>query len=428
MHRPRPVRVEAERYTMRDMGAVIVIMVLVVALATVAWVTSDRSQATLRHGGKAEMGTAIVREPTGLKVVWRAPSPLTSSRLVHGPLVAGPVVLTGTHDTVTGRSPLTGTMVWEYRRGKLLCGLEAAWGSAITAWRFPGGCGDIMLIRGAGGRYGASRSGFAAEPRRIVTGGHHVLSIGSHQVEAWRSDMVRTVLVGRSETPLEPSQAEQQVCKVVDAVENTEAVGVLRQCPGDASLRFSVFNAVPEEDVEPEEKSTWLTGAQHGAVIEVRNGLALLYLAEPRPRFAVTSYPLEEGNVTLSEVRIFEETPARWGRATVPGIPVVRTDKSLFWHDGKNLYAFDAESFALKWSTPQVVGTPAVISTLMGSLHWLLAPVKGGLALLDGTTGKQARLLPIPGSDISKVTVVGGMIVAQQGDSVLGLAPQWDGR
>lgn len=426
--RSRPVRVAAERYTVRDVVAVALIMVAVVVLVTVTWVTGGRSHAVLTHGGQAQSGAPITREPTGLAVAWRAPSPVTATRLVRGPLTAGTVVLTGTSEAVTARSPMTGEMVWEYRRGIPLCALEAAWGGAVTVWDFPGGCGDVMLIKGDGGRYGPSRSGFAAGPRRIVTGGQHVLSFGPHQVESWRADLVRTLLVGPSETPLEPDQAQQPVCDVVDATENDDTVGVLRRCPGDASLRFTFFDAVPEEDVTPEVEGSWLTGAHHGAVLEVTDSRALLYLAEPTPRFVVVRHSHREGDdeATRTTVRVLETTRAKYGRATVPGIPIVRTDKSLFWNDGENLYAFDAKTLAVKWSSAQVVGTPGILSSLVGSPHWLVAPVRGGLALLDGNTGERARLLPVAGPVIRKVVVIGGMIVAQQGGTILGLSPLWD--
>lgn len=426
--RSRPVRVAAERYTVRDVVAVALIMVAVVVLAAVTWVTGGRSHAILARGGQVQSGAPITREPTGLVVAWRAPSPVTATRLVRGPLTAGPVVLTGTFEAVTARSPMTGEMVWEYRRGIPLCALEAAWGGAVTVWDFPGGCGDVMLIKGDGGRYGPSRSGFAAGPRRIVTGGQHVLSYGPHQVESWRADLVRTMLVGPSETPLEPDQAQRTVCDVVDATENDDTVGVLRRCPGDASLRFTFFNAVPKEDVTPELEGSWLTGAHHGAVLEVTDSRALLYLAEPTPRFVVLRHSRREGadEAARTTVRVLAMTRAEHGRAALPGIPIVRTDKSLFWNDGENLYAFDAETLVPKWSAAHVVGTPGILSSLMGSPHWLVAPVRGGLALLDGNTGKQARLLPVAGPAIRKVVVIGGMIVVQQGDTILGLSPLWD--
>ena len=426
--RSRPVRVSAERYTVRDMVAVALIMVAVVVLGTVTWVTGSRSHTVFTHGVDTQSGDAITREPTGVTVAWSAPSPVTATRFVRGPLLAGPVVLTGTTEAVTARSPLTGKMVWEYRRDTSLCALEAAWGGAVTVWDFPGGCGDVMLIKGDGGRYGPSRSGFAEGPRRIVTGGQHVLSWGPHDVESWRGDLVRTMLVGPSETPLEPAQAHQPVCDVVDAAENEDIVGVLRRCPGDASLRFTFFNAVPEEDVMPEIEGNWLTGARHGAVLDVTESRALLYLAEPTPRFVVLRRSSQKGTTEAERttVRVVKTTPATRGRAPLPGIPIVRTDKSLFWHDGANLYAFDAETFAVKWSASDVVGTPGILSSLLGSPHWLVAPVRGGLALLDGNTGKRARLLPVTGPAIRKVVVVGGMILVQQGDTILGLSPLWD--
>ena len=422
--RPHTVRVPAERHRPGDMVAVAVITVLVIVAAVVVWVTGDRAHTTLKHGAYPTMGAPITREPTGLKVLWEASSPLTRGSLTRGPLTAGPVIVTGSHDTVVGRSPATGEMVWEYHRNRSLCGLESAWGEAISVWQFSGGCGDVMLLRGSNGHHGPSRSGFSPAHPRIVTGGQHVLSIGPHTVESWRSDMVRTLLVGPSETPLEPEQKKQPHCSIADAVENNDSIGVLQRCPGDTSLRFTFFRAVPEEDTTPETEGTWLTDAHHGAVIEVTESQALLYLEEPAPHFVILRHEQgedEEDSPVL--VHVAKTMESSFGQASLLGVPIVRTDKSLFWSDGENLYSFDAETLALKWSTAHITGTPAVLSDMVGSLHWLVAPVRGGLALLDGNTGEKARFLPVPGPSINKVIVVGGTIVAQQGDKVLGLAP-----
>ena len=106
--RPHTVRVPAERHRPGDMVAVAVITVLVIVAAVVVWVTGDRAHTTLKHGAHPTMGAPITREPTGLKVLWEASSPLTRGSLTRGPLTAGPVIVTGSHDTVVGRSPATG--------------------------------------------------------------------------------------------------------------------------------------------------------------------------------------------------------------------------------------------------------------------------------------------------------------------------------
>ncbi len=79
--------------------------------------------------------------------------------------------------------------------------------------------------------------------------------------------MVSTLLVGPSETPLEPEQKKQPHCSIADAVDNNDSIGVLQRCPGDTSLRFTFFRAVPEEDTTPETEGTWLTDAHHGALL-----------------------------------------------------------------------------------------------------------------------------------------------------------------
>ena len=172
--RPHTVRVPAERHRPGDMVAVAVITVLVIVAAVVVWVTGDRAHTTLKHGAHPTMGAPITREPTGLKVLWEASSPLTRGSLTRGPLTAGPVIVTGSPDTVVGRRPASGGMVWAYRRHRGRGGLASAGGGARSVWQFSGGCGDVMLLRGSNGHHGPSRSGFSPAPPRFVTGGPQV--------------------------------------------------------------------------------------------------------------------------------------------------------------------------------------------------------------------------------------------------------------
>ena len=65
---------------------------------------------------------------------WRAPSNATTT-----PVVAGPAVVTGDGDTVSGHDAETGAVAWSYRRDLTLCAVGAG---------FPGSDdGDEQSVR-----------------------------------------------------------------------------------------------------------------------------------------------------------------------------------------------------------------------------------------------------------------------------------------
>lgn len=399
---------------MLDIAIALVLVVAVITAGIVLWMTGPAHNSQLEVHGQATRAPSITREPSGVKFVWSADSSATASRLQRGALTAGTTVIVGNTNTVSGLDPVTGSQVWTYSRKRSLCALETAWGNAITVWNYGNGCGEVVSISGATGEYGPTRSGNATTPRRILTGGRHVLSMGPNQLELWRSDMVRTLALGYIQAPLQPAQKNRTVCEIVDAEEDESTLGVVEKCAKDKGLRFSIYEAVPEEDVEPELLGRVQLGGQRGDIIEISHDKALVYIENPEPQILTIAR-----NGTVQQIKSVK-------RAGALHRPIFRTDKSIFWYDGTRLYNFTRENFSIRWVMDGAVGIPGVLSSLENSPNWLLVPVEGGIALVNGRSGERVRMLPIKGSDISRVVVFGGMIIVQQGAYVKAFRPIFD--
>lgn len=406
--------VAPERRTSRDIAISVLLLIIVLIAGTALWVTGQAHTSHLEVIGEATRAPAIIREPTGLTEVWSAPSPLTAHPQQRGALIAGTTVVTGTAQEVVGRNPINGEPAWRYHRDRTLCGLESAWGNAITVWKYGNGCGEVISIQGASGKYGATRSWHADESRRILTGGNHVLSIGPHNVEVWRSDMVRTLIVGPHQTPLQPAHRNRTVCHIIDAEENESRLGIIERCPSDKGARLSIHKAVPKDDVDPQKLGTLYLNSPTADIIEASEKHFLIYIESPTPELLTVS---PEG--TVVERRDVEKAQQLYR-------PILRTDKSVFWFDGARLYAFSRDDLSLRWVMDGAVGTPGVLSSLQNSPNWLLVPVAEGLGLVNGATGEQVRTLRVTGPKISRVVAFGGMIMVQQGLKVKGLRPLFD--
>lgn len=407
-------RVAPERRTALDVVIAFVLVIAVVVAGVVLWMTGSAYNSQLEVHGEATRAPSITREPSGLKLVWSADSPVTASRLQRGALTAGTTVIVGNNHTVAGLDPVTGAPTWTYTRDRSLCAMETAWGNAITVWNYGNGCGDVVSIVGATGKYGPTRSWNANTPRRILTGGMHVLSLGPNQLEVWRSDMVRTLALGYMQTPLEPAHKNRTVCEIVDAEEDDSTLGVVEKCPKTSGLRLSIYTAVPKDDVEPELLGRVQLKSQRADIIEISHNRALVYTESPEPELLV---------VTRSGT-VVRRKPVE--RADALHRPIFRTDKSVFWFDGQRLYNFARNDFSTRWVMDGAVGMPGVLSSLENSPNWLLVPVDKGIAIVNGRSGEKFRLLPIQGPAISRVVVFSGMIIVQQGPLVKGFRPLFD--
>jgi len=407
-------RVTPERRTPLDIAIALALVIVVVVAGVVLWRTGSAHNSTLEVHGEATRAPAITREPIALKNAWTVASPITASPFQRGVLTAGTAVIVGDTHTVKGLDPITGSPVWTYQRDRSLCALETAWGNAITVWDYDNGCGEVVSIKGATGEYGPMRSWNATTPRRILTGGNHIISYGPNQLEVWRSDMVRTLILGYHQAPLQPAHKNRTICEILDAEENESTLGVVEKCPGDDGLRLSIYNAVPDEDVEPELLGTLKLNATRVDVIGITKTQALLYAESPNPELLIVS---RSGRITS------RETVAQ---ATSLHRPVLRTDKSLFWSDGSRLYNFSRTDFTQRWIMNGAVGVPGVLSSLENSPNWLLVPVKNAIAVVNGRNGSEVRLLPVGGPAISRIVVFGGMIIAQQDTQVRAFRPIFD--
>ena len=121
--------------------------VVVAVVWTVLWATSPH------HGTVSTPAAAAVPAPpdagglpAGFTEAWRAASGATPA-----PVVAGPVVVTGDGDAVTGRDALTGEVRWSYTRDIPLCTVGAGFpdnegGRALALYRNGTWCSELTSL------------------------------------------------------------------------------------------------------------------------------------------------------------------------------------------------------------------------------------------------------------------------------------------
>src|SRR5689334_6742846 len=112
--------VRPERRTKGDVLAAAAIAVVVAAVASLIWWTSDARATISRPAAVPAPNPNPARQVPGtLRELWTAASPATTA-----PVAVGGTVITGDGRRVDGRDPGSGQSRWSYERGSDLCGVS----------------------------------------------------------------------------------------------------------------------------------------------------------------------------------------------------------------------------------------------------------------------------------------------------------------
>jgi hypothetical protein len=153
--------------------------VAVAVVSTVLWASSAH-QGTVSAPAAAVVpappGAAGV--PRGFTEAWRAASGATP-----GPVVAGPVVVTGDGEVVSGRDALTGDVRWSYTRDVPLCTVAAGFpdndgGRALALYRNGNWCSELTSLRPDTGTRDRQRNPDVHPGTRLIEGGSLVTATG----------------------------------------------------------------------------------------------------------------------------------------------------------------------------------------------------------------------------------------------------------
>lgn len=401
-----------ERRTRGDLIAAIAIVAVVGLATTFVWLRSDaRGTTSVTADIPAQTPATALAVPESLTEIWRTASPGTA-----GPLVVGGAAVTGDGGTVTGRDLRSGQELWRYQRDMPLCGVTAAWHTAVAVYRDRRGCGQVTQLDGASGARAAQRSSDADAAVTLSTDDTYVLSRGDSRMELWRSDLVRTLEYGRVDAPVNPQSQPRTGCELLSASSSSARVAVLERCPGEVTDRLTVLTPAPDDNQKPEQFGSSVLadldpGTTGARVIAVSGSRTALYLpggATAKPR-----------------IGIFDDVGKSVAQYPLPG-PVsaetgaVQNGSVFTWWTGTDTIALGINDLAPRWTVPASLGP----GTIMAGA--LLLPVPDAIAVVDLTTGIESRRIPVARGEPTVgpigTTAAGGVVLEQRGHELVALS------
>ncbi len=402
--------VRPERRTKGDIAAAVTIGVVVAAVAALIWWTSDARATISRPAAVPAPNPTPAREvPASLKELWTAASPATTA-----PVLVGGTVATGDGRRVDGRDPATGESRWSYARDTDLCGVSWVYHYAVAVYRDDRGCGQVSTVDGSTGTRGPARSGYADQHVRLSSDGTTVLSVGSTRLELWRSDMVRMLLYGETDSRVKPSnRGLHSGCTLESAAASSSAVSVLEACANQADLRLVLLRPGKDDD-EPQQHLVAEPGIRAGSgarVLAVSATNTAVYLPSPQPRVEV----VDETGTTVAST-LLPKPPSGSAVATQTGSVVT-------WWTGDALVVFDSTSLTQRY-TIAAGETTAPLGPGVMMAGQLLVPVTDGIGVYDPLSGANNRYIPVrrpPANSAVIPTVSGSRVFEQRGDTVVAL-------
>ncbi|MEM6108500.1 hypothetical protein AAHS21_20045 [Mycobacterium sp. 050272] len=401
--------VKPERRTKGDLLAAAAIAVVVAAIASLIWWTSDARATISRPAATpAPNPTPAKQVPASLKQLWTAPSSATTA-----PVILGGTVTTGDGREVDGRDAGTGQTRWTYSRDSDLCGLSWVYHYAVAVYRDDRGCGQVSTIDGSTGRRGAARSSYADPRVRLSSDGTTVLSVGDTRLELWRSDMVRMLAYGETDARVKPSsRGLRSGCKLYSGAASSLEVSVLESCGNQSDLRLALLRPGKEDD-EPQQHLVSEPGikANSGArVLTVWQSNTAVYLPAPQPRVDV----IDEMGTTVAST-LLPKAPT--------DSEVSQAGNLVTWWTGDSVLVFEASTLNLRYTIAAGDKTvPLGPGTMMAGK--LLIPVTGGIGVYDAMTGANERNIPVqraPSTRAVVPAVLGSRVFEQRGDTVVAL-------
>jgi PQQ-like domain len=408
--------VKPERRTKADILAAAAIAVVIAVTAALIWWTSDaRATVSRPAAAPATTPTSAKEVPTGLKQLWTAHSPATTT-----PVVVGGTITTGDGRQVDGRDPATGESRWSYSRDTDLCGVSWVYHDAVAVYHDDRGCGQVSTIDGSTGRRGAARSSYSDPQVSLSSDSTTLLSVGHTHLEMWRSDMVRMLSYGETDARVKPTaRGLHSGCTLESAAASSSAVSVLEACTSQTDLRLVLLRPGKEED-EPQQHLVPQPGIRPGSgarVLAVSENNTAVYVPSPEPRVDVID---ETGTTTAST--LLPKAPTRW--ATVS-----RAGTAMTWWTGDSLIVFDASTLNQRYTIEGAkdrATLPLGPGVMMAGQ--LLVPITGGIGVYDPQSGESSGMIPVdrppstmePGRAVVPA-VSGARVFEQRGDTLVAL-------
>ncbi len=401
------------------LAATAIVLVVVVAAALLWWRSDARATTSMVAEEPAAALVAATRVPPTLSESWQAPSAATTA-----PVVAGGVVATADGSEVAGRTPSTGQTRWSYTRANsTLCAAAGQWSLVVAVYRTNRGCSDVTALQASTGARGAQRTSLADDQVTLLGDGVYLASIGSTRTEVWRSDLVRTMELGRVDAPVNPGSQPREGCAIRSVASSTSRVAVVFSCPGEAGERLSLFGPTPDDATKPAELATTLLGVDGARAVAEAGDRTVVYLPGEQP--VLTVYDSGARPVSTVPVAAADAPPPRTGSAEGARLvePTTTLGSTLLWWTGRATVALGTGDYSTAWAQPGALGPGVEMATQ------LLLPVPEGIAVLSPATGLRMRTIDVPrpaGSvppgQALELAVAGTVVLEQRGATVVALS------
>ena len=416
-----------ERRTRADLAVTAVIAIGAVGLGLATWWGSDARDADLQVYSPATQWSDSVSAgaqpvPTTVEQAWSAPTK-TSGLLVDARGGVGIEKADGTFEMLDADS---GTPLWSYHRSEALCAAAIVWDQANLVYEGPKGCGQAVSIKAATGEYEATRDALAPQSVDVFHSRDKLGLISPKTVELWRSDLVRTVIVGNQEAPAKPNLQEHLECTFTSALTRTSLLATAQTCPGQEKKLVRLLKTVPKESDQPE-KIHEFTVPAGSELVAIGQQAAVIYIPGNGRPARDPADNLGARFQVLNKDGTFQQYPAQVAPPLQPtpggpeGIYEPQTADlahNMTWFDGARLVAFKPGSMEPDYVVEGALGTGASMG------QRLLVPTAEGIAVVNWTTGKTERTIPVDrGGYAGPVTlrVAGKTIVEQRGEQIVAL-------
>jgi hypothetical protein len=417
---PEPVQPrERTRFTRRrDLIAAAVIVVALVVAGALVWQNADFRATASTQGAAPPSPAGPEVFPPSLGEVWRARSAATPE-----PVVVGPVVVTGEGGEVAGRDPLTGEVVWSYRRDLPLCAVSGAFEHAIAVYRGDGGflpdgapraegaCSEVTSLYPENGGRHTARNWDAELGAELTDDGTYLTSAGKHLITTLRSDLVETMEYGQVPAPVVPERQPRTGCSFDSVHMAAGRIGVIERCPDDLADRLTVYKATGKDADRPEVVFSTVLATESAQVVAMTDRFTAVAVPDPAALLVygddgnqASSTPLELGPGGLARSGSVAETAMGTG--------------AFYWFTGSSAVALSMEDLKPKWTVPGAFGPGAAFAGRM------LVPVADGLAVIDQTTGERVGVLPVARDGYTgpiAMAAIGPIVLEQRGPLLVAL-------
>ena len=410
----------AERNSPKDWYAVAAIVLAIAVVIAVCVFTApvQRVESTVASNPLSanETGRAPSSDgPRALTETWSTPDP--SQPLTVG---KGGVLVRKDDHTVVMLRAATGEQVWRYRAADPICSSASNGGYTLVVTRSAKGCGEVVSLNTEDGSYHATRAALASDKVAIQSSNDNVGTVSSTRVELWRDDLVRTVEVGKVEAPAQAGKQLHPACQIGSALWRKDLLAVMQRCEeanvdveadqhdGDKGY-VRLMKTVPEDSSEPEDHTSW-TLPYDAVLVAVSQDRALVYVPTG-PDTAEFQVLNKDGEA--DKVQTFVAPYSTLAHNASAGFSPETADlpENMTWWDGQRLIGFNPASLAPTWTVEGALGTGAAMSDR------LLVPVRDGIAVVNWSTGKTERVIPVDRGGAEgpvKLAVQGRYVIEQR--------------